>query len=84
MTKDNFTCDRIEGFDELGGTDQFTTEELEARLALHGMIDYEPPNSSQSSLTKKVIKQSVKSNPTGRAIYGQRRMIDSEDEAEED
>ena len=85
MTKDNFTADRIEGFDELGGRDDFATEVLEARLAQNGLIEYESPNMGVGAPGKKAaVKQSVKSNPTGKAIYGQRRMIDSEDEAEED
>ena len=85
MTKDNFTADRLEGFDELGGRDTFTTEELEARLALQGCIDYEPPAPAGGVPgMRKGVKQAVKSNPNGKAIYGQRRMIDSEDEAEED
>ena len=85
MTKDNFTADRLEGFDELGGRDDWTTEELEARLARNGLIDYEPPAMGVGAPGRKAaVKQSVKSNPTGKAIYGQRRMIDSEDENEED
>ena len=85
MTRDNFTADRIEGFDELGGRDDFATEVLEARLAQNGLIDWEPPAMGVGAPGRKAaVKQSVKSNPTGKAIYGQRRMIDSEDEAEED
>ena len=85
MTKDNFTADRMEGFDELGGRDSFTMEELEARLGLHGCIDYEPP-APIGGLPgmRKGITQSVKSNPTGKAIYGQRKMITSEDELSDD
>ena len=85
MTKDNFTSDRVEGFDELGGRDDFTTDQLEARLALHGAIDYEPPSAPGGVAgLRKGVQQSLKSNPTGRSIYGERKMIDSEDEAEED
>jgi len=40
-TKDNFTSDMVEGFDELGGTDDFTTETLAKRLALKGAIFYD-------------------------------------------
>lgn len=32
---------RIEGFDELGAVDTFSTETLERRLAQKGMIDFE-------------------------------------------
>lgn len=38
MTKDNITADRVEGFGELGDTDQFSTEELARRLAKEGLI----------------------------------------------
>ena len=37
-TKNGFTEDRIEGFDELGGTEEFTTKQLEQRLAISGII----------------------------------------------
>jgi hypothetical protein len=39
LTKDNFTEDRIEGFDELGGTMHFDTVVLEKRIARKGIID---------------------------------------------
>lgn len=81
MTKDNFAADRIEGFDELGGRDDFTTETLERRLAKQQIIDFEEP--PVKSLTKKTANKGVKSNPTGRAIYAStsnRRANDSDDE----
>lgn len=39
ISKSNLVVDRIEGFDELGGVDNFTTETLEKRLAFHQAID---------------------------------------------
>ena len=50
-TKDNYTIDAIEGFDELGARDDFTTQQLEQRLALHNAIDYEL--SADDELVKK-------------------------------
>ena len=41
LMKDGFTEDRVEGFDELGGTTDFTTKTMELRLAVCGVID--PP-----------------------------------------
>lgn len=35
------TVDYIVGFDELGGSDDFSTHTLAARLSLHGLITYE-------------------------------------------
>jgi hypothetical protein len=48
MTKDNFTEDRIEGFDELGGTMRFPTLVLEKRLSLKGIIDIDPEEFAKS------------------------------------
>jgi len=41
LSKNNEVCDRIEGFDQLGGNDNFSTETLEKRLAFHELVDYE-------------------------------------------
>merc|ERR1719235_915226 len=41
MTQNNETIDRIEGFDELGARDDFTTEDLQCRLAKKRAIDYD-------------------------------------------
>ena len=35
------TVDYIVGFDELGGSDDFSTHILASRLSLHGLITYE-------------------------------------------
>ena len=40
MFKDGIACDRIIGFDELGGVDDFQQTRLEKRLADKGMIEY--------------------------------------------
>lgn len=38
--KDGIVCDRVVGFDDLGNTDGFLTELLEARLGQSGIIPY--------------------------------------------
>jgi len=48
-TKDQFTLDTIEGFDQLGGKDDFTTAVLEKRLSIKGAIDID-----ESELVKPV------------------------------
>ena len=35
------TVDYVVGFDELGGSDDFSTHTLAARLSLHGLITYD-------------------------------------------
>lgn len=42
MTKDNFVHDTMEGFDDLGGSLDFTTIQLERRLARKGIVDLAP------------------------------------------
>jgi hypothetical protein len=80
-TVNNFTHDRIEGFDELGGVDTFTTETLEKRLAKNGLIEYDEVEEHRQMMERqKQIKQSNKNNPTGKAIYQTRRMIDSDED----
>jgi hypothetical protein len=84
-TVNNFTHDRIEGFDELGGVDNFTTDTLEKRLAAKGMIDYDESAQHAKALEKaKQIRQANKNNPSAKPIYHTRKMIDSEDDASED
>lgn len=43
LTVNNQTAGLIEGFDELGGRDDFTTNTLEQYLAKKGVIEYEEP-----------------------------------------
>jgi len=40
LAKDGKTVDYIAGFDDLGGTDEFSTEMLEWRIARAGVIEY--------------------------------------------
>ncbi|KAH6773114.1 thioredoxin-like/ATP-binding protein [Perilla frutescens var. hirtella] len=44
--------DYVVGFDELGGTDDFSTEELEERIAKAGVIIYEGESSGKTSKSK--------------------------------
>ncbi|MED6196486.1 hypothetical protein PIB30_048018 [Stylosanthes scabra] len=51
--------DYVVGFDELGGTDEFSTEELEERLAKAQVIFFEGESSAMSSArTKRSVRQS--------------------------
>ena len=76
--KDSVTNDRITGFDELGGTDDFSTEMLEWRLGKRGSINYkgpaEPPASSGAARKKHIT-----------VLKGSRRAIrDSDSEGSEE
>ncbi len=85
VTKNNFTHDRIEGFDELGGVDTFPTVTLERRLAKNGAIEFDEAQMHADAMLaeKSKIRAATKSNPTGKAIYGVRRMIDSDEDGSE-
>ncbi|CAH8491608.1 unnamed protein product [Dicrocoelium dendriticum] len=57
LVKDAQVCDRIVGFDELGGHDEFSTAMLEWRLAVGRVINYAgdlttPPDAVKSSSNK--------------------------------
>jgi thioredoxin-like negative regulator of GroEL len=66
-TKDNFTLDTVEGFTELGNTDEFTTETLEKRLALKGAILYD--GGEPAKTISKFSMNTVRDNKQGRAVY---------------
>lgn len=58
------TVDYVVGFDELGGSDDFSTHTLAARLSLHGLITYEgsedyggAPNHNQQKKKGVYIRQ---------------------------
>ncbi|KAL3679428.1 hypothetical protein R1sor_022384 [Riccia sorocarpa] len=61
LVKNAKVVDYVVGFDELGGTDEFSTEELEDRLAKAGVITVEdgpkPQLRSGSSKTKRAVRQ---------------------------
>ena len=54
------------GFDELGGTDEFSTEELEERLAKAQVISYEGESSfshaRSSAKTTRSVRQSTRAD----------------------
>ncbi len=53
------------GFDELGGTDEFSTEELEERLAKSQVISFEGESSlnpSRSGSQARSVRQSAKTD----------------------
>ncbi len=82
---DNFCADRIEGFDELGGRDDFTTDALEKRLAKQQVIDFDEMAIVKSLTSKKgpANNKGVASNPNKKAIYASssnRKADDSDDE----
>ncbi|CDO97246.1 unnamed protein product [Coffea canephora] len=52
--------DYVVGFDELGGTDGFSTEELEERLAKAQVIKFEGESSLNSSRSRGQTKRSVR------------------------
>ncbi len=86
-TKDNFTNDTIEGFDELGGRDDFSTEALAARLAQKGSIFYEEDATKRKLVAQKdKSSNTVKSNKSGNSIYrsSQTAVRDSDDDEESD
>jgi hypothetical protein len=41
LAKNGETFHHIRGFDELGGTDDFTTEELAYVLSQHGVLNFD-------------------------------------------
>ncbi|CAH8868819.1 unnamed protein product [Trichobilharzia szidati] len=77
LVKNEQICDRIIGFDELGGHDEFSTAMLEWRLAVGKVIKYTgdlslPPDASKltpglssSSITKRRENKSVRSKCIG-------------------
>ncbi|KAG5254123.1 thioredoxin domain-containing protein [Salix suchowensis] len=50
--------DYVVGFDELGGTDEFNTEDMEERLAKAQVIFFEGESSSKSSAQTRSVRQS--------------------------
>lgn len=78
MTNNNETIDRIEGFDELGGRDDFKYEEFERRVAKKGAIDYEGDLSERPYAKEKKPQFANRSNPKGRSIYGVSRAYNSD------
>ena len=67
LVKDAKTKDYIVGFGDLGGTDEFTTEMLEWRLAHSQVIDYSgdllvPPTQNSKSKMQIKSKKTIREN----------------------
>jgi len=85
VSADNFCADRIEGFDELGGRDDFSTEQLEQRIAKQQIVDIDEAAMFKAMQAKKGGPQikGVATNPNKKAIYASasnRKSNDSDDE----
>ena len=75
-TKDNFTSDKLVGFDDVGRKDDFTTVDLARRLSVRGAIFAEKVDQAERegyvSSEKAKSKNAVRDNPTGAAVYSSR------------
>lgn len=83
-TKDNYSEDMVEGFDELGGTDRFSTYDLAKRLAKKGALFMDKVEQWRPKKEKPLSENTVKSNKSGNAIYGgnlkeKLKALDAED-----
>nr|VZI34740.1 unnamed protein product [Spirometra erinaceieuropaei] len=84
LVKNEKVCDMIIGFDDLGGHDDFSTEMLDWRLGVAGVVDYQGDLNSPPDLQKKSQKPK---NPFGRrpkkTIRGRENDSDDTDEGDE-
>jgi hypothetical protein len=61
LIKDGKTDHSIHGFDEFGGTDDFSNKDMAYILATHGLLNYENDRSEEiSSRTKKAGFNTIK------------------------
>lgn len=79
LVKDGKFVDRIVGFDDLGGHDEFTTEMMEWRIARAGVINYSgdlsvPPGQAAKKSSTTILKKSIRS----------RRDMDDDEDSEDD
>ncbi len=71
-TKENFTADRLVGFEDLGRKDDFTTTDLARRLSVQGLVFPEKVDSFERDgyvPPQAHTKNAVKDNPHGKAVY---------------
>ncbi|KAK2568117.1 Thioredoxin domain-containing protein 9 [Acropora cervicornis] len=78
LVKDGKFVDRIIGFDDLGGHDEFSTEMMEWRIARCGVINYSgdlsvPPGQATKKSKSTILKKSIRS----------RRDLDDDDDSED-
>uniref|UniRef100_A0A914VYS7 Thioredoxin domain-containing protein 9 n=1 Tax=Plectus sambesii TaxID=2011161 RepID=A0A914VYS7_9BILA len=76
---DSKTVDYIRGFDDLGGTDEFTTEMLEWRLAQGGVIAYSG-DLKKRPVAQKQPSKTVLGRPTKKNIRGKDADESSDDD----
>lgn len=79
LVKDGKFVDRIIGFDDLGGHDEFSTEMMEWRIARAGVINYSgdlstPPGQAAKKSGTTIVKKSIRS----------RRDMDDDEDSEDD
>ena len=79
LFKDGKFVDRIVGFDDLGGKDDFSTEMMEWRIAQSGVINYSGdlsvrPDQATKKSTTTILKKSIRS----------RRDLDDDEDSEDD
>lgn len=79
LIKDGKTDHSIRGFDEMGGTDDFSTNDMAYVLSSHGMIKFEADQSEDiASRAKRAGLNSMKLNQVSRGQYD--NLSDEEDE----
>jgi len=73
-TKDQITVHRLEGFDELGGHDHWTTDTLGKLLAKNGLLNMELAEDHDEGRMKikkvKKKRHGAPTNPDGLPVYG--------------
>lgn len=79
LVKDGKFVDRIIGFDDLGGHDEFTTDMMEWRIARAGVINYSgdlsgPPGQAAKKSGTTILKKSIRS----------RRDMDEDEDSDDD
>ena len=80
LVKDGKFVDRVVGFDDLGGHDEFNTDMLEWRIARAGVIHYSgdlytPPDQASKKPNTNILKKTIRSK---------RDMDDDEDSEDDD
>lgn len=79
LIKDGKTEHSLRGFDELGGTDDFSTSDMAYVLASHGVLNYEADRSEEiSQRATKAGMNSMRLNAIKRGDYD--NMSDDEDD----
>ena len=79
LVKDGKFVDKIVGFDDLGGHDEFTTEMMEWRIARSGVINYSGdlsvrPDQAVKKSSTAILKKTIRS----------RRDMDDDEDSEDD